>query len=964
MKASCAGAALTILLVCSAWPQPRPTLVVSFDHGIDGVGPKGPVAGTAEGKPAFAPAKFGQALKSGPGTGYVQYPTAGIINPTSGTVEMWVCPLDWKPADEEFHVFFDARGQGALYLYKYYQGVRLLMLGCDNVAGPYFVSSYDLDWKPGVWHHIAGTWSPEGVMAYVDGKPAAKTPAAASLPTALGDTFRIGDHPWHLPRTSSSLVDQVRLYDHALSPAHIAAHFQGKYDFTVPLSAETLGARADVDLARSELRVSVTTGGADVDETKLGGQVACVRKGAPFPGVAATLAFRYGQASAALRLPAAAGEYEIVARASVDGRQVAERRGPFTVPTTEWKGNALGLEDRVLPPWTPLRVKGTVVSCWGRDYDFTVNPLPGRISSAGAELLADLPRLVVRSGAATARWRHADWAVPEEGPDTRRVVIGQMQGDLGEASLTADVRTTVEYDGVMVCEVSLSKPETLLPDALALELPMKAEHALYRHTGAQAWESASGSLPAGEGVVDKSPFIPFYWLGDNDRGLFWFCESDEMWPNGESGNAIEVERRGGQVILRLNLLARGQKLPPRWKFTFGLQATPVKPLPSDWRKWRLTPGRKANVDIIWPTPEKNSLRYFGYPEASDPEVFARRVADLHKQGIRAVPYLCLSYLSAACPEWPFYHNAWAMGPVDTGSGDVAAYGAGFAMVSPCGKDYSDFILGKNAAFVQRYGIDGLYHDNTWPYSSDRLEAGCGYLRDGKVHPTYPLLAYRALYRRMYAVMKALPRETFTMAHMSSKVTAPILAYDDSYLDGEHFRGRVKDSYLDVLTLDTFRAEFMGRQWGIIPFFLPEFDAERAAQVEPTRGLMGLLMIHDTSVWPIWCNTDVANQALAALDEFGIVDAQFIPYFDPVPPVTTELKDVWASAYKRGDGRALVVIANVGREDRSGEVRLNAQRLGLPVSKVISWPDKQALSVQNGALQVSVPRLGYRMVVVE
>jgi hypothetical protein len=197
-----------------------------------------------------------------------------------------------------------------------------------------------------------------------------------------------------------------------------------------------------------------------------------------------------------------------------------------------------------------------------------------------------------------------------------------------------------------------------------------------------------------------------------------------------------------------------------------------------------------------------------------------------------------------------------------------------------------------------------------------------------------------------------------MAHMSGKVTIPFLAYDDSYLEGEHFRGVVKDSYLDVMTLDSFRCEYMGRQWGLMPFFLPEFDTEYAKQVEPTRGLMALLMIHDVSPWPIWCNGQVCNEAFDALDKFGYVGADFIPYFDPTPPASTAMKDVYISAYKRTDGRALLIVSNLSKEDRQGTVTINAQRLGLPLASIVSWPDKQALVLADGKLTLQVPRLGY------
>jgi len=93
-----------------------------------------------------------------------------------------------------------------------------------------------------------------------------------------------------------------------------------------------------------------------------------------------------------------------------------------------------------------------------------------------------------------------------------------------------------------------------------------------------------------------------------------------------------------------------------------------------------------------------------------------------------------------------------------------------------------------------------------------------------------------------------------------------------------------------------------------------------------------------------------------------VDAEFIPYFDPKPPVTTDLPDLYGSAYKL-PGRALIVVANLSREDRSGNVKLNGEGLGLPVDSAVTWPDKQPVKCAGGTVDLQVPRLGYRMLVV-
>lgn len=951
--------AALLLATSLVFAQTAPVLTMSFEQGFDAQSSAGVVKATLEGKPELVPGKFGQALKSGPGTGYLHFPST-LLKATSGTVEMWVSPLDWQPADKEFHAFFDCRGDnGSVYLYKYVDGNNLLMLACPMMAGPYFSSPFPLTWKPGEWHHIAGTWSANGVLAYVDGKPAGPMPVEAQLPAKLGDSFLIGDHPWQLERQTSSLVDEVHLYDRALSPAHIAAHAAGKLDFVAPLDAGSAYLKYELDPVKHEARVRVSTGGADVADSALTAKIALVNKDVALPPDTASDAFVGGQVIETVPVGEKVGQYEVVAQVWQDGKQAFELRRDLEIPdTTSWVGNKLGTEDKVLPPWTPVKVAGMKVRVWDREYDFSGAPMQliKQITSGKQALLA-LP--VAIGGPAPLPITVLNGITPLV-PIVASATRAQVDGVLGPS---LRMKATVDYDGLATCELSGSLPKEM--DSLTIDIPVRPEIALYRHRYTSVWDSGkvTGNLPAGDGIIDHDKFIPYYWLGNNDRGLFWMCESDEMWPNSDDANAIQVVREKSQVILRLNLLAKGQKLPDNWKFTFALQATPVKPLPANWRKWRLQPGRNGNVSIMWPTAAKDSIRYFGYPQATDAALMTERIKKLHEQGVAAVPYLCLSFISAACPEWPFFRKYWAMGPIDAGSSDVAAMGAGFAMASPVGKSYADFIVWKTAEFIKQFGIDGLYHDNTHPYSSTNLDAGCGYLRDGQLRPTFPIFGFRDLYRRMYGVMKTIKPDSFTMAHMSGKVTIPILAYDDSYLDGEHFRGVVKDSYMDVMSLDTFRAEFMGRQWGLIPVFLPEFDQEHAAQVEPTRGLMALLMLHDVSPWAIWCNTDVMNEALAALDAFGYADAKFMGYFESTPPATTDMKDVYVSSYQRKDGISLLILSNVGKEDRQGTVTINAQRLGKPVTEVMEWPNKQPIAATGSKIALTVPRLGYRLVVV-
>jgi hypothetical protein len=1097
-------------------------LKITFDNDFNGISQAVVVAGKPFGAPVLVQGNFGQALKSGLSTGYVQYQAKGIINPACGTIEMWVCPLDWTPAeDKEFHYFFEALGEGTFYLYKYKDCTNLWMATCDvkpanerNRASEIYIG----DWKRGEWHHIAGTWSEDGVICYVDGKPAAEHPTKGWLPKGL-DTINIGE--MHPSSNSSTLIDEVRIYNCVLSPDQIAAHKDGIFDLT----KENICLKCDFDPLIGEVKVCLRTEVADLDVAPLSARLDIVAKGASISSNAKTFPFVCGRLVQSLSFSSPQpGEYDIIARVILDENFI-ELRKDLRIPTKEWQGNQLGMADKVLPPWDryPLKVKSTlggcVVQCWGRWYIFRHSALPTQITSRGEMLLTQPISLHMKSGGENVELINQSIKVISNS-DTRAELAGVLIGRMGEKSIRFETSIKAEYDGLLLVKLSCKEPQNLPLDCMSIDIPLRQKRAMYIHRLRGSWPGWPGNSgrvpygngPEGNGVINHGEFIPFVWLGDNDRGLFWFCESDEHWPNSESDSAIEIVRSCDDVRLRLNILSRDpakkdQELHPNWEFTFGLQATPVKPLPKNWRKWRLRYADKvpdANLQIIWPVSlektyvfswdeipgndniklmefltrefridwvknakiekidndktievsaenkylslkldDKNTevileidyhrtnkefiakmeesklniyektpayfLKHFGYPEAMDSAIVSNLIGQLHDKNIKAVTYLCLAGLSGGCPEWPFFKDC-AMGPDFVDSEDVMmyppldrstcrGYHESFKVVSPHNKDYCDFIVWKNKQFICSYGIDGVYHDLTQPWGSDNLVSGCGYIRCGKTRPTYPILAYRELYRRMYSVLKSvlesLPKETFTMAHMSGNVVIPILAYDDSYLDGEHLAGPIKknenSNYLDVLSdpqdvdriqsaLEHFRIEFMGRQWGLMPFFLPEFDEKQSIEKGPTRLLMALLMIHDVSPWANNCNIDALNDAWKALRDFDYYESDFIPYFDPRPPATftlnpkppaSDLNDnhhVYVSAYQRPNKRTLFVIANFDKVERVGKLRMNLQRLGLrrPGLKlsVTDWLKKESLALKgNGVLPLEVPCLDYRMIVV-
>ena len=281
------------------------------------------------GEPVLVEGRSGKALQLSARRS-INYPAAGKIDPRQGTIEFW---LRWPTApgqDPKLSIFHLGTAAGSYLRFNTVTGGKLGMaynVGKGQEQNWHRVEIPPPDWQPGEWHHIAGTWSPDGVLSYIDGKPAAPLPSAGELPVSLGETFLIGDHPWHIERTTSSLIDDVRIYDRALSPEHIAAHFAGNYDFAAPLNEKTVTLRYSLDADTKRVSVALSTA-ADVPDERVSARVALVPKGGELPANAAVVHFRAGRASHDLQLKSLEpGEFDVVA-AIFDGdtRAVELRR--------------------------------------------------------------------------------------------------------------------------------------------------------------------------------------------------------------------------------------------------------------------------------------------------------------------------------------------------------------------------------------------------------------------------------------------------------------------------------------------------------------------------------------------------------------------------------------------------------------------------------------------------------------
>jgi hypothetical protein len=268
-------------------------------------------------------------------------------------------------------VFLEAKDPGWLVFYRYYQGGILTLMGSDartyrSAAGPRF------QWTPGEWHHLAGTWRKAGLEVYVDGKKAGFCPDPP-MPQQFAPTFRLGDHPWHVPRQKQTLIDEVKLYAAPLDADSVARASRGEpIDFEPQVLVELT---PDPEAARLAVVCDAAGLVGDLGPGRTA-DVGLVPGGEQQPVATAEIAaFPDDVGRAELSLDDVdAGEYEVqVTVVGDEGTAVARATAPFAKPGPPvWTGNTLGMKDEVLPPWTALKTDrdAAALECWDRRYEF------------------------------------------------------------------------------------------------------------------------------------------------------------------------------------------------------------------------------------------------------------------------------------------------------------------------------------------------------------------------------------------------------------------------------------------------------------------------------------------------------------------------------------------------------------------------------------------------------------------
>lgn len=589
-------------------------------------------------------------------------------------------------------------------------------------------------------------------------------------------------------------------------------------------------------------------------------------------------------------------------------------------------------------PFIPLRAETNnlchTVHVVDRDYTIGADGMITSIVSQGVELLAAPVRLVLIEDGQPASWdddypENESESFIQRRSDEEIVICGAKQSE----RFIIDSCYTIGYDGGIDIDLKLMtrgktvaetfglsayKPTEYKLDQLWLEIPLRADAVSLFHMYPNSAMGLSDGTVRPEGAMSMSgalprqdcamPFKALLWLGDEERGLGFYAERDQNWQPSAPERAIELIHDGDSLILRVRLL---DSHPASWVgdykngihayqpvgFSFGLQATPVKPFPRQpyiHNALHLDCGIKVKgnyIDVLAGRYDElkakgvttlilhekwnKSQNWFELSEFTTYQI--KTICDeCHKRGIRVLTYFGYE-LSTMSPEWSKLRDSVAH---KTESGRLAGgwWRVPFQRdyIVCYNSDYADMFVDGVTRIMDECHTDGVYLDGTsHARCCYNTEHGCGwYDRDGRLHGTYQLKAIRQLFRKLYAAVTE--RGGMINVHAYGFVNFTAIPYIHQNWYGENLQFVLNKGSNEDMNLDYFRAEYLGRNIGAPVEFIayanpPHWNFEQALAMSI---LHGILPRPNDLGHPL----ELMSRVWSILGRFPIDKSEWLPYW--------------------------------------------------------------------------------------
>ncbi len=598
-----------------------------------------------------------------------------------------------------------------------------------------------------------------------------------------------------------------------------------------------------------------------------------------------------------------------------------------------WLDSTIGSDDTITAPYVPLQIEQRTISCLGRTVTFADNGFPLSVKVNHQEMLAGPIELNVYRGSTKVRWESTCRIISSGAAAVRLESISQGDG------YELHVRTTMEFDGGIGCDVSLTSGRTGSVSDITLEIPYIKERVPYAvgmslkgGIRPRSWRWNWSEQPP-RWKEQGSNLEYFLWMGDVHAGLYCRLKSPlPDWMNrGEGG--VTIDETAECVLLRATSGQRSVNANEEMHFSFRLLPTPVKPLdPSHWKDRYAhayqppTDLQELGATVINIHQGTLPNMYINYP-FMNLDLLGPYVSEAHRLGMKVKIYYTMRELTTRLPElWALRSLAGEIyrtgGTQGQGNPQLdfwlqehlhGDYSPGWTTVTPTGTPDTSLRVHSDSRLANFY-LEGL------KWLLDNVPIDGLYLDE---------IGYdRSIMQRVRKVLQRRPTAMIDMHgnHDWWSCNCPIGYYMEHlpYID----RLWLGEAFDPASPPDFWLIEMSG-----LPFGLSSDLLERP---NPWRGM--LFGMTDRALYsgpapaPIW----------KLWDAFGIEDSAMLGWWEADVPVKIRTQDIFATVYVK-NGRCLIAIASWARETTRFRLDIDWGKLGLnPNGVTLTAPALQGL----------------------
>ena len=642
------------------------------------------------------------------------------------------------------------------------------------------------------------------------------------------------------------------------------------------------------------------------------------------------------------------------------GREVARvvTNVPLSGYEFQWLPNAVGISDKVIPPWTAVQVNGDAVSMWNRTYRLNGLGLAEEIVNAGRPQLSGPMQLDALLDGKQVRIRAGAPAVKKVTEAAAEFTGTARLGDLEFA-----VETRVEFDGFVLNTMTLRPAGPVRLDGLSLVITAPKSEAECFVTSAGPGASRCGWTPAHWDSREMSSatragnFAPYLFITDSDRGFCWFADSDHGWRLDPAAPTQELVTDADTVTLRVRFVTRPGIVTNATTIVYGWMATPQKPQPAGWRGYLIANKRPypQATPVFWSDADWAVLRPFWsspYPwdYGRSKALIGQSLSDGVLPFVGAVAPSIARYRDATGREFPALAGDWGAIPGDATDGNVAR-----------SRGPNDFQLWHYDQWAKKSGLCGLYLDgNSLGEDVNYLTGHAYLLPDEAIQSAYSYLGLREYNKRLRYMFhdNGKPLPNLWLATTGGQAVHAWMPDVSMEADNVHPTGFDFD-YPEALPAGRLRSIGMGRNLGSAPFVMCQaahhWNGETGAFLVPQ--FVGWVLLHDclpegVSFW----------ETLGGEMELWHDDTRFLPYWRKSPGLSSSQDDMLVSAHV-GEGRATLWVFNTARDDRQAVITLDLKALGLQGAVTIAFDAETGdrIPLESGTLRVQVPKRFWRAV---